>query len=298
MAKKSVKYYVVDAFTESPFRGNPAAVCLLEDERGDEWLRAVAAEFNISLTCFLTRREDQTSDIPRFNLRWFTTVNEVPLCGHGTLAAAHTLFTKGLVNSDLIEFDTLSGILTAKKVVQNNCNLTTNVSNGEVQDKFLIELNFPVGQTVEYNSTEVSAISHALGGASIVEIKKSVTHDILLVLLPSGKCVEELQPKINAILNFPDGNGIIVTGIAPSDSKFDFYSRVFAPKFGINEDSVTGTAHCALAPFWSEKLGKCDFVAYQASPRTGILDIHLDKKNQRVLIRGKAVTVMEGSLLA
>jgi len=296
MAKKSVKYYVVDAFTESPFRGNPAAVCLLEhgDEKDDGWLRAVASEFNISMTCFLTR-VDQT----RFKLRWFTSVDEVTLCGHATLAAAHTLFTKGMVNSDLIEFDTLSGILTAKKVVQDNCNLTniSTIQNGEVQDKFLIELNLPVVPTAEYNSTDVSAISQAFGGASIVEIKKTVT-DCLLVLLPSGKCVEELQPKIDAILNFPDGNGIIVTGIAPPDSEFDFYSRFFMPKFGVNEDPVCGSAHCALAPFWSEKLGKCDFVAYQASHRSGILNIHLDKKNQRVLMRGKAVTVMEGSLLA
>ncbi|XVE73170.1 hypothetical protein DITRI_Ditri11bG0095800 [Diplodiscus trichospermus] len=116
MAKKSVKYYVVDAFTDSAFKGNPAAVCLLEEDKDDHWLQAVAAEFNLSETCYLTGRTGASSHTPRFRLRWFTPVTEVKLCGHATLASAYTLFTTGLVNSDIIEFDTLSGILTAKEV--------------------------------------------------------------------------------------------------------------------------------------------------------------------------------------
>ncbi|KAM7256536.1 hypothetical protein ACFE04_012277 [Oxalis oulophora] len=295
MAKKPVKYYVVDAFTDSPFKGNPAAVCFLEDERDDEWLQAVAVEFNLPMIGFLTPDQNST----RFNIRWFTTVNEVPLCGHATLAAAHILFTKGLVSSDLIEFDTLlSGILTATRV--NDCTFAngSTMQNGKIQDKFLIELNLPAIPNVEFNSTDVSAISQALGGVPIVEVKKTADNR-LIVLLPSAKCVEKLLPKIDEILNIPDADGLIVTGVAPPDSGFDFKSRFFAPKLGLNEDPVCGSAHCSLAPFWNKKLaGKCDFVAYQASHRSGILNIHIDVKNERVLLRGKAVTVMEGSIFA
>ncbi|GKU86624.1 hypothetical protein SLEP1_g1126 [Rubroshorea leprosula] len=231
MAKGPVKYFVVDAFTDSAFKGNPAAVCLLEEERDEEWLQSVATEFNVSETCYLTRIANPDSATLRFRLRWFTPVTEVELCGHATLASAHILFTTGLVNSDIIEFDTLSGILTAKKVV-----------------------------------------------------------------LPSGKDVMELQPRFDAIQKCP-GDGLIVSGIAAPESGFDFISRAFFPKLGINEDPVNGSGHCALTPYWSQKLGKCDFIAYVASPRGGILNIHLDEQNQRVFLRGKAVTVMEGCIL-
>ncbi|XVF81524.1 hypothetical protein PTKIN_Ptkin15bG0162100 [Pterospermum kingtungense] len=291
MAKTPVKYYVVDAFTDSAFKGNPAAVCLLEEERDEKWLQALAAEFNISQTCYLIRIVDSASPNPRFRLRWFTPVAEVKLCGHATLAAAHILFTTGLVNSDIIEFDTLSGILTAKKVPDVN---PTHVS--KIQNCFLIELNFPTVPITEFNSAEVSAISNALNGATMIDIKRTATADDLLVVLTSGKSVIEMKPQFDEILKCP-GQGLIVSGVAPPDSEFDFISRFFCPKYGINEDPVCGSAHCALAPYWSEKLGKCDFIAYQASARAGILNLHFDEKNQRVLLRGKAVTVMEGTVL-
>uniref|UniRef100_A0A2N9G7Y0 Ribosomal protein eL8/eL30/eS12/Gadd45 domain-containing protein n=1 Tax=Fagus sylvatica TaxID=28930 RepID=A0A2N9G7Y0_FAGSY len=317
MAKKLVKYSVVhslslflcvvDAFTDSAFKGNPAAVCLLEEERDEQWLQAVAAEFNISETCYLTRlsgSDSLDSPNPRFRLRWFTPVAEcaclnllaieVELCGHATLAAAHTLFSSGLVNSNMIEFVTLSGILTAKKFPETKESDSSDNQNGEVQEGFLIELNFPTVATVDFNSVEVSSISSALNGASVIDIKKT-TSDILFVVVPSGETVVEIQPQIDAIRNCP-GMGIIVSGAAPSGSGFDFYSRFFCPKLGINEDPVCGSAHCSLAPYWSKKLGKCDFVAYAASPRSGVLNIHLDEQNQRVLLRGKAVTVMEGHM--
>ncbi|KAG8663159.1 uncharacterized isomerase BH0283 isoform X1 [Manihot esculenta] len=291
MAKKLVKYFVVDAFTDSVFKGNPAAVCLLEEEKDENWLQAVATEFNISETCYLTPiivDSDASNSNPRFRLRWFTPVAEsnsfflqVKLCGHATLAASHALFSNGLVNSNIIEFVTLSGILTAKKV-----------PDGEA---FLIELNFPAIPITEFNSIDLAPISKALNGASIIDIKSSA--DDLFVVLPSAKAVTELKPQFDEILKCPGKGGILVSGAAPSESAFDFYSRYFCPKFGINEDPVTGSAHCALAPYWSKKLGKCDFMAYQASKRGGILNIHLDEQNQRVLLRGKAVTVMEGSLL-
>lgn len=295
MGKKFVKYFVVDAFTDSAFKGNPAAVCFLESEKDEKWLQAVAAEFNISQTGYLT---PITTDVavtsnPRFRLRWFTPVAEVKLCGHATLAASHILFSNGLVSSDIIEFDTLSGILTAKKVPESIN--PESVSNGEAKESFLIELDFPVVPTTEFSIDAVS-ISKALNSAPIIDVKKTTTFGDLFVVLPSGKDVAEINPEFGEILKCP-GRGVIVSGVAPPESGFDFYSRFFCPKLGINEDPVCGSAHCALAPYWSKKLGKCDFMAYQASPRSGILDIHVDEQNQRVLLRGKAVTVLEGSVL-
>uniref|UniRef100_A0A5B7A445 Putative phenazine biosynthesis-like domain-containing protein 1 n=1 Tax=Davidia involucrata TaxID=16924 RepID=A0A5B7A445_DAVIN len=305
MGKKTVKYRVVDAFTDSPFKGNPAAVCLLEEERDDEWLQAVASEFNLSETCYLTRLTDSASDIqdsstttsnPRFRLRWFTPVAEAKFCGHATLAAAHFLFTSGSVNANKIEFLTLSGVLTAKRVLEAQKSVSLNFQKREAQECLSIELDFPVVPIIEFNCDEVSLISEALGGASLVEIKKT-TSDDLFVVLSSGKAVADLQPQFDQIQKCPGDDGIIVTALAPPGSGFDFISRYFCPKFGIYEDPVTGSVHCALAPYWCKKLGKCDFVAYQASPRGGILNLHLDEKNQRVLLRGKAITVMEGTLL-
>ncbi|XP_054803455.1 uncharacterized protein LOC129306747 isoform X1 [Prosopis cineraria] len=304
MAKKPVKYSVVDAFTESPFKGNPAAVCLLEEERDDNWLQAIAAEFNISETCYLTRIAESegpphlinASSNPRFRLRWFTPVCEVELCGHATLAAAHTLFSSGLVASNIVEFVTLSGVLTAKKIPEIGITSTSDLENVENQDRYYIELNFPVDLPTEFHSTETSQISAVLKGASIFEIKRTTIGDDLLVEVTSGKSVVEHKPQFDAIVKCP-GRGLIVTSIAPSDSGFDFYSRFFCPKFGINEDPVCGSVHCALASYWSKKLGKLDFNAYQASRRGGVLNIHLDEQNQRVLLRGKAVTVMEGCII-
>ncbi|KDP21483.1 hypothetical protein JCGZ_21954 [Jatropha curcas] len=291
MEKQLVKYSVVDAFTDSAFMGNPAAVCLLEDEKNEKWLQAVATEFNLSETCYLTRITDgeTVSSNPRFHLRWFTPVAEIRLCGHATLAASHILFSNGWVNSSTIEFVTLSGFLIAKKV--------TEISNREAKQGFFIELDFPVTPlTDEFNSVDISQISKALNGASIIDVKKTTTEGDLLVVVPSAKAVTEIQPNFDEIVKCP-GLGIIVSAVALLESGFDFYSRYFAPKIGIYEDPVTGSAHCALANYWSKKLGKCDFMAYQASSRSGTLNIHLDEQRQRVLLRGKAVTVMEGSLL-
>ncbi|KAK7822845.1 putative isomerase [Quercus suber] len=312
MAKLPVKYYVVDAFTGSAFKGNPAAVCLLEEERDEKWLQAVAAEFNIPETCYLIRlsgSDSLDSSNPRFRLRWFTPVAEVKICGHATLATAHTLFTSSLLNCDVIEFVTKSGTLTARKVADIQTIDGSNIQNHESQESFLIELDFPTIPMIDFNSAEFSPISKALNGVSMIDIKRTATEDDLIFDLIS-KC---------------PGRGIIISGLAPLDSGFDYYYRFFCPKLRINEDHVcgsancalalywskrlgkcdlvayadpvTGSAHCALAPYWSKKLGKCDLVAYQASPRSGVLNIHLDEQNQRVLMRGKSVTIMEGSLL-
>ncbi|KAL3746172.1 hypothetical protein ACJRO7_015165 [Eucalyptus globulus] len=301
MEKKLVQYSVVDAFTDTAFKGNPAAVCILEEERDEEWLQAVAREFNFSETCYLTGASGSElpgsangGSSPRFRLRWFTPVEEVDLCGHATLAAAHTLFTSGMVDSNTIEFATLSGILTAKRVPETKSSDILKVQDGDLPGIW-IEVDFPVVPIAEDDAERISCVTKVLNGTSIVEIKKAEKDDHFIVF-PSGKEVEEFQPKFDEIQRCP-GSGIIITGSAQPDSGFDFVSRAFFPKIGINEDPVTGSAHCALAPYWSEKLGKKDLVALQASPRGGVVKVHLDEQNQRVSLRGKAVTVMRGSLL-
>ncbi|MED6131733.1 hypothetical protein PIB30_012436 [Stylosanthes scabra] len=294
MARKPVNYTLVDAFTESAFKGNPAAVCLLDEEREHQWLQSLAAEFNISETAFLIRihnnHHHQNSN-PRFSLRWFTPVTEVNLCGHATLASAHTLFSSGLVDgNDVIEFVTLSGILTAKRIPAIN-------DDQEPKDGlFYVELDFPADPIKEEEESNSAQISEALGGAKIIDLKRTQNGDESLVVLESGEAVKEVEPQFDKIVKCA-ATGLLVTAIAPSGSGFDFYSRLFCPKFGIDEDPVTGSAHCGLASYWSKKLGKCDFNAYQASKRGGVLNIHIDEKSQRVLLRGKAVTVMKGSVL-
>ncbi|KAK7277654.1 hypothetical protein RJT34_22669 [Clitoria ternatea] len=289
MAKKPVKYCVVDAFADSAFKGNPAAVCFLEEERDDQWLQAVATEFNVPVTCYLTPITNSYHN--RFRLRWFTHLNEVKLCGHATLAAAYALFWSGLVDTNImIEFVTPNGLLTAKKIPPINI---TSVSD---LHEFLIEIDLPAHPVMESNFDETSQISEALPGASIINIKRTQIGNDILVEVKCGKNVTEIQPQFDAIAKWP-GRGVIISGIAPPGSGFDFYSRFFCPKDGVDEDHVCGSAHCALASYWSKKLGKCDFNAYQASPRGGVLNLHLDEQNQRVLLRGKAVMVMEGCIL-
>ncbi|PQQ16851.1 uncharacterized protein Pyn_08846 [Prunus yedoensis var. nudiflora] len=200
----------------------------------------------------------------------------------------------------IIEFTTLAGTLTAKKVLldaKTAGGTSNNIENGEAQESYFIELNFPAAPSNEFNSGEVSFISNALGGASIIDIRRTTVTDDLLVVLPSAKDVVDLQPKFDAIQKCPGSRGVIVTGIAPPESEYDFYSRFFCPKLLLDEDQVCGSAHCGLAPFWCKKLGKSDVFAYAASPRGGAVGMHLDEQNQRVLLPGKAVTVMEGTVL-
>lgn len=210
---------------------------------------------------------------------------QVDLCGHATLASAHVLFSTGLVGSETVEFDTLSGILTAK-----------HLKNDDDGEESSIELDFPVVPTYEVNyiDDDLSLFSKALNGATILDVK--ATKKDLLVVLSSWEAVIDLKPRLDEISKCPC-EGMMVTAAASDGSTYDFCSRYFAPRFGINEDPVTGSAHCALAHYWSLRMNKCDFFAYQASSRGGTLKVHLDKEKQRVLLRGKAVTVMEGYVL-
>ncbi|XP_072984132.1 uncharacterized protein [Typha latifolia] len=302
MAKRSVRYAVIDAFTDAAFKGNPAAVCFLEAEGGvvdEQWMQSVAKEFNISDTAFLSRATSAVNSdagggdppSPRFHLRWFTPVSEVNLCGHATLAAAHFLLISGLVKCDTMEFLTKSGVLTAKKVLGLKHLGTSNFSLSEGEEKFSIELDFPLIPVVDCNSLETPSIPETLNDASIVNMCKTATDGDLIVELASGKEVADINPNFTELKECP-GRGVIITGQAPAGSGFDFFSRFFCPKLGVNEDPVCGSAHCALAPYWGKKLEKQCLIAYMASPRGGRLDLQLVEETQRVRIKGEAVTIM------
>ncbi|KAK3163498.1 hypothetical protein QOZ80_1AG0004490 [Eleusine coracana subsp. coracana] len=294
MAKLAIQYAVVDAFAAEPFKGNPAAVCLLEDaaKAADErWMQSVAIEFNLSQTAFLLR-DSSNGAAPRFQLRWFTPATEVELCGHATLASAHFLFTSVLTEDEaVVEFATKSGILSAKKVPAPE---GAGVSG---EGKLFIELDFPVIDFFECDNAELPSIPKTLNGASVVSVHKSATAGDLIVELSSGKEVVDIIPYIQEIKEC-SGRGVIITGPAPAGSGYDFFTRFFCPKFGIDEDPVCGSAHCVLAPYWAGKLGKEKLTAFQVSPRSGILYLELDAPARRVRIQGEAVTVMTGTLLA
>jgi len=254
----------IDAFTDRPFAGNPAAVCLLDSEQEAPWMQAVAAEMNLSETAFVRPLNEG------FELRWFTPAVEVELCGHATLASAHALWTEGLVdNAKTIQFHTKSGVLTCAR-----------------RDDF-IELDFPALFTDSVASPK--SLDLALGVTpSLVAASRFDT----LVLVESAQEVRSLLPDFAQLRQIPV-RGIIVTS-ASDDPRFDFVSRFFAPGAGIDEDPVTGSAHCVLGPFWSERLGKTEMTAYQASARGGIVSVRVS--GERVFLGGQAVTVLRGAL--
>ncbi|XP_031100031.1 uncharacterized protein LOC116004211 isoform X2 [Ipomoea triloba] len=254
--KKPVKCSLVDVFTDSAFKGNPALVCVLdeESERDSEWMKCIAREFNAPMTCFLVRiaqsevvLSDSAVVNPRFHLRWFTPFAvEVELCGHATVAAAHHLFSNGLVRTETVEFSTLSGVLCARKLPDDQA----------ADNTFYVELDFPIIPVSDINCAgDIPAVAKCLNGASVVEISRTAKGDLFIVL-PSADAVVAVDPDMDEIKKL-SGKGMILTGSAPSQSGFDFFSRVFWPKVGVPEDPVCGSAHCALAHYWHKKLGKC-----------------------------------------
>ena len=255
----------VDAFTDEPFRGNPAAVCILEAPIDEDRMQRIALEMNLSETAFVVPRTDG------FELRWFTPACEVRLCGHATLASAHVLWTEGFIEpSATIAFHTLhSGTLTARR------------------DGGRIELDFPARPPEEIEPLD--GLADALGLEPVLVARAA--RDIL-VLARDEATVRGLRPDF-ARLGRVEARGVMVTASA---SEFDFVSRFFAPAVGIDEDPVTGSAHCALSPFWAERLGKTSMVGYQASARGGVVHVTLD--GDRVLLAGSAVTTLRGELLA
>ena len=261
--------FQVDAFADRPFAGNPAAVCILESERDEEWMQSVAAEMNLSETAFLQKREDEN-----FDLRWFTPTVEVELCGHATLASAHILFQENLLAPDeTARFHTKSGWLTAKRA-------------GD-----LIELDFPVKPETPVRDEQ---LKRDLMRALRVEAAYVGQNDFdFIVELNSETALRGCTPDFGRLKDLRV-RGIIVTARADETSEYDFVSRFFAPGSGIDEDPVTGSAHCCLAKFWSERINKTDFNAFQASPRGGRLRVALE--GDRVLLAGRAVTTMRGTL--
>jgi PhzF family phenazine biosynthesis protein len=260
-----LRIHQVDAFTNRPFAGNPAAVCILPEPRPDAWMQAVAQEMNLSETAFLLKRDDG------FDLRWFTPVVEVDLCGHATLASSHVLWETGVLRPDeQARFLTRSGLLTADR-----------------QGDF-IELDFPA--IPERESTVPRGLEEALG-VSIHYV--GMTRFDILVQVESEAVVRAIRPDFGQLRDVA-ARGVIVTARAASPSEYDIVSRFFAPAAGIDEDPVTGSAHCCLMPFWARHLGKTELVAYQASVRGGLLLLAL--RGNRVRLRGQAVTVMEGEL--
>ncbi|WP_078119152.1 PhzF family phenazine biosynthesis protein [Thiosocius teredinicola] len=260
-----VDIFTVDAFSAAPFAGNPAAVCLLQKTRPDRWLQAVAAEMNLSETAFLLPGDGA------WQLRWFTPRTEVDLCGHATLASAHVLWNELGHANDRLLFDTLSGRLAATRVADR------------------IELDFPLV------SIEPTTTPEALGEALNAKVRE--THRAgsdLLVLLASADAVRSLMPDFRRLAAI-DVRGIIATSTG-DDGRYDFISRFFAPRVGIDEDPVTGSAHCALAAFWGERLQRGQMLGYQASGRGGVVEVEL--AGERVRLRGQAVTTLKGVLYA
>jgi PhzF family phenazine biosynthesis protein len=258
--------YQVDAFTDRPFSGNPAAVVLLDDYPSNEWMQHVAAEMNLSETAFLTAHPDSTYD-----LRWFTPVAEVDLCGHATLATAHVLWEAGHLEPGVpAVFETAGGRLTAR------------------QGDEWITMDFPAEEAEALD--ERMGLARALGTDPVFTGSNRLD---VLVEVADEASVRSLTPDLAALEQF-GVRGFIVTARASSDA-YDFVSRYFAPRFGIPEDPVTGSAHCCLGPYWTARLGKTDMVGYQASARGGMVGVEV--AGDRVLLKGKAVTVLRGELM-
>jgi predicted PhzF superfamily epimerase YddE/YHI9 len=255
----------VDAFTDHAFGGNPAGVCVLQEPKSAEWMQSVALEMNLSETAFLEKRPDGS-----FDLRWFTPAVEVDLCGHATLASAHSLWESGKLSSgEEARFHTRSGLLTAK------------------QEGEWIELDFPVKHAIE--SAPPPGLIEALGAAPKYVAKNQFDY---LVEVSETELLK-MSPNHGLLRTIPV-RGVIVTS-GSSDPAFDFVSRFFAPGSGIDEDPVTGSAHTALTPFWAVRLGKATMMARQASARGGILRVTM--KGDRVLLGGRAVTTLRGELM-
>jgi PhzF family phenazine biosynthesis protein len=255
----------VDAFTDKPFAGNPAAVCILAAPREESWMRDVAREMNLSETAFLVKQDDG------YGLRWFTPTVEIALCGHATLASAHVLWEEGLLQpAEQARFYTKSGLLTADR-------------RGE-----WIEMDFPA--LPETPAEAPTGLGEALGTEWTHVGRNKFDY---LVELDSEETVRGLKPDFTELRALAV-RGLMVTSVA-SLPGFDFVSRFFAPGSGVDEDPVTGSAHCCLGPYWSKRLNKTEFTAYQASPRGGVVRVRVE--GERVKLGGQAVTVLRGELL-
>lgn len=263
------RLYHVDAFSDAPFGGNPAAVCVMDEARPDTWMADVAAEMNLSETAFLA------PDSAGFALRWFTPRTEVSLCGHATLASAHVLWEEGIVPaSGEIRFATMSGPLIARR------------------SGVLIELDFPV--RIADPVDDDAAVNRALGAHPVrTSVYSTPNGKILLLELESDADVRRIAPDFPALAS-TGARAVSVTAASSGDG-CDFTSRYFAPAVGINEDPVTGSVHCLLAPYWAKRLGKNELTGFQASRRGGMVRCRWE--GERVFISGKSATVYKADLM-
>ncbi|HVH08655.1 MAG TPA: PhzF family phenazine biosynthesis protein [Gemmatimonadales bacterium] len=260
-----LKIVQVDAFTDRPFHGNPAAVCVLPQPREDAWMQDVAREMNLAETAFLLAEDGG------FRLRWFTPTIEVALCGHATLASAHVLWEDGHLAADReARFHTRSGLLRAERA-------------GD-----WIELDFPATP-----ATVVPVPSELAAALCVTPRWVGRSAFDYLVEVESEDVVRNLAPDLAGFEPL-DARGVIVTSRS-TGAGYDFVSRFFAPRVGVPEDPVTGSAHCALAPFWSERLRRAELTGYQASARGGVVRVRV--AGERVVLAGQAVTVLRGELV-
>ena len=258
--------YQVDAFADRPFSGNPAGVCILERAAPERWMQAVAAEMNVAETAFLVRRDDGA-----FDLRWFTPSIEVDLCGHATLASAHVLWDERVLpEGERARFHTKSGPLTAWREADT------------------IRMDFPAEPVTATEAPTV--LAEALGVPFTFAGKNRMDW---LVEVADEAVVKAVRPDLRALVTL-NVRGVIVTARSAMPER-DFVSRFFAPGAGVDEDPVTGSAHCALAPYWAERLGKRALAGYQASARGGTVECTV--AGDRVVLGGRAVTVLRAKLL-
>jgi PhzF family phenazine biosynthesis protein len=255
------QFFLVNAFTNQPFAGNPAAIVLLDQDQSDEWMKACAREFNQPITTFVTKEQEG------YRLRWFTPSQEIDLCGHGTLCAAHIIYEE-ISDESQITFHTRAGILTAE----------------QLEEKFKL--------TFQIKKTKAIPVTEQFKGVINHSIKKLAwAEDRYIIELEGEDAVHTAIPNLDRLKEL-DGSGLIIT--AKSSKEYDFVSRYFAPKIGVNEDFVTGSAHCALASYWGKELNKDEFFAFQDSTRGGEMKIKLNEDNVEII--GEAITIVKGNL--
>jgi PhzF family phenazine biosynthesis protein len=271
----------IDAFTDRPFAGNPAAVVVLDGPADPAWMQSLAAEVNLSETAFVHRfdGDDDGDDRGRWHLRWFTPTTEVALCGHATLATAHHLWTDHGVATARLRFETRSGELTASRL-----------------DDGWIELDFPLDVPVPVEPPDGLLEALRLSPDQVAEVAAGKTD--LLIELASAQVVRDVSPDFGALRQFAvRGLSVTAPGTA-ADGAYDFVSRFFGPASGVDEDPVTGSAHCTLGPYWGERLGRTRMLAFQASPRGGVVRVSLPEAGGfpepgRVLLAGQAVHALQ-----
>lgn len=262
----------IDAFTDTPFSGNPAAVCLLPTFPEATWMQQVAHEMNLSETAFLVAHDAHTPEAPAYHLRWFTPTTEVDLCGHATLASAHWLYASGTAVAEAaVQFHTASGTLQARYADD------------------MIWLDFPAEPPHAVAPPDL--LVEALGAPPVVAVARNRMD--YLVQVDTAATVRALTPDLSRLAAI-DTRGVIVTA-AGDDPAYDVVSRFFAPRVGVPEDPVTGSAHCALAPYWQPVLGRSDLTGYQASVRGGV--VRMQHTDDRVQLGGQAVAVLQATLL-